>query len=53
MRVLEPFGILVFKWNEQQIKMSEILKLIDYKPLFGDRRSKTIWAVFMKDYKEV
>jgi len=49
MRVLEPYGILVFKWNEQQIKLSDVLKVINYKPLFGDRRSKTIWMVFMKN----
>lgn len=49
MRVLEPGGVLVFKWNEQQIKLGEVLKLIDYKPLFGDRRSKTIWTIFMKN----
>lgn len=48
MRVLEPFGILVFKWNEEQIKTSEILANIDFKPLFGDRRAKTHWLVFMK-----
>jgi len=48
MRVLEPGGVLVFKWNEEQIKLKEVLSLIDYSPLFGDRRSKTIWAVFMK-----
>mgnify|MGYP000863680124 FL=1 len=48
MRVLEPGGVLVFKWNEEQIKLSEVLAQIKYKPLFGDRRSKTIWAVFMK-----
>lgn len=48
MRVLEPFGILIFKWSEQQIKLNDILKVIEYKPLFGDRRSKTIWLVFMK-----
>jgi hypothetical protein len=48
MRVLEPYGILIFKWNEQQVKLREVLSVIDYKPLFGDRRSKTIWAVFMK-----
>jgi SAM-dependent methyltransferase len=48
MRVLEPSGILVFKWNEDQIKLSEILALIPYKPLFGDKRSKTHWLVFMK-----
>jgi ubiquinone/menaquinone biosynthesis C-methylase UbiE len=48
MRVLEPGGVLVFKWNEEQIRLKDVLSLIDYKPLFGDRRSKTIWAVFMK-----
>jgi 23S rRNA G2069 N7-methylase RlmK/C1962 C5-methylase RlmI len=49
MRVLEPFGILIFKWNEQQIKLREVLSIVKYKPLFGDRRSKTIWTVFMKN----
>ncbi len=48
MRVLEPDGILIFKWNEDQIKTSEILDNIDYKPLFGDKRSKTHWMCFMK-----
>lgn len=48
MRVLEPYGILIFKWCEEQIKVNDVLALIDYKPLFGDRRSKTIWMTFMK-----
>lgn len=51
MRVLEPNGILIFKWNETQIKVSEILKLIDYKPLFGHKSGKlsnTHWMCFMK-----
>ncbi|XGU47806.1 SAM-dependent methyltransferase [Fusobacterium necrophorum subsp. funduliforme] len=48
-RVLEPFGILVFKWNEEQIKLSEILKLTDRVPLFGNKRAKTHWLVFLKD----
>ena len=51
MRVLEPHGLLVFKWNETQIKVSEILELIPYKPLFGHttgRQAKTIWMSFMK-----
>ena len=52
MRVLEPYGILVFKWNEEQIKLSEILKNIEYKPLFGNRRSKTHWLIFMKESEE-
>lgn len=49
MRVLKPNGTLIFKWNEQQIKLSEILKAIDYKPLFGNKRSDTHWLVFMKE----
>ena len=34
-RVLESGGVLIFKWNEDQIKVSEILKLTPNKPLFG------------------
>lgn len=48
MRVLKPCGTLVFKWNEQQIKLSEILKNIDYKPIFGNKRADTHWLEFMK-----
>lgn len=48
MRVLEPYGTLIFKWNEEQIKVSDLLSAIPYKPLFGDRRSKTLWMVFLK-----
>lgn len=49
MRVLEDCGVLIFKWNDEQIKFGEILKAIDYKPLFGDKRGKTRWTVFMKE----
>ena len=52
MRVLKPTGTLVFKWNEDQIKLSEILSLINYKPLFGNKRAKTHWLVFMKEVME-
>ncbi len=48
MRVLKPNGTLIFKWNEEQIELKEILKCIKQKPLFGNRRSKTHWLVFMK-----
>lgn len=37
-RVLKPNGILIFKWNEQQIKLKEILNIIDYKPLFRQQK---------------
>ncbi len=52
MRVLKPNGTLIFKWNEQQIKLSEILKAIGYKPLFGNKRADTHWLVFMKNAVE-
>ena len=48
MRVLEPYGLLIFKWNEDQIKLSEILKVFSQKPLLGDQRGKTRWLVFIK-----
>lgn len=51
MRVLKPNGTLIFKWNEDQIKVNEILTLFDYKPLYGHKsgkHSKTHWIAFMK-----
>ncbi len=48
MRVLEPYGILVFKWNQEQIKIKDVLGIIGRTPLFGDLRLKTLWMVFMK-----
>ena len=50
-RVLATGGILIFKWNETQIKTSEILTLTDQKPLFGHvsgKRANTHWVCFMK-----
>ena len=49
MRVLKQKGTLIFKWNEEQIKLKDILATIDFKPLFGNKRSKTHWLVFMKE----
>ena len=48
MRVLEDNGVLIFKWNEEQVKLKEVLNAIEYKPLFGNKKSKTHWLVFMK-----
>ncbi len=51
-RVLKSNGILIFKWNEDQIKVKEILKLTETPPLFGHttgRHGKTHWITFMKD----
>ena len=47
-RVLKKNGILVFKWSEDQIKTSDVLKAIGENPYFGDKRSKTRWMFFMK-----
>lgn len=49
MRVLKPRGTLVFKWNDSQILLPELLKHIPYEPLFGQKRQKTHWLVFMKE----
>ena len=51
MRVLEPNGVLIFKWNETQITLNQVLKVINSEPLFGHvtgRHGKTIWMTFMK-----
>jgi hypothetical protein len=50
-RVLASDGVLVFKWNEMQIKTREVLALTPHQPLFGHtsgKRAGTHWIVFMK-----
>jgi hypothetical protein len=50
-RVLAPNGVLIFKWNETQIPVREILALTDAKPLVGHRSGKTAkthWVTFLK-----
>ena len=49
MRVLKSGGFLIFKWNECQIKVNEILKLMNTTPLFGNRRGDTHWMLFTKE----
>lgn len=51
LRVLKPDGTLIFKWNETQVKVSEVLALAPCPPLFGHisgRKGLTHWLVFMK-----
>jgi len=51
-RVLKPDGVLIFKWNEHEIPVSQILALTPAKPLFGNRCGKVAkshWIVFMKE----
>lgn len=50
-RVLEAGGVLVFKWNEVQIKAKDVLALTPVRPLLGHftgHRNFTHWYVFMK-----
>ena len=52
-RVLEEFGVLIFKWNDWRRPYSEILKVLGKEPLFHHRmtgKGKTVsyWACFMK-----
>jgi SAM-dependent methyltransferase len=50
-RVLEPEGVLVFKWNETHVSLKEVLALTPASPLFGQvsgRKGFTHWLVFMK-----
>lgn len=51
MRVLKPYGTLIFKWSEIQIPTREIIKAIGQEPLFGHHSGKamqTHWLCFMK-----
>lgn len=54
-RVLKEDGILIFKWNEFDIPLKEILALTPEKPLFGHKSGKaqlTHWITFMKQSHE-
>lgn len=49
-RVLEDYGVLIFKWNEARISLEDVLKVIKQEPLFGHttNKMKTHWLCFMK-----
>jgi ubiquinone/menaquinone biosynthesis C-methylase UbiE len=50
-RVLKPEGTLIFKWNEREVPVSQILTCTDQKPLIGNRcgrAAQSHWIVFMK-----
>lgn len=50
-RVLKPNGTLIFKWNENEVSVGEILKLTPEQPLFGNKFGKHLeshWIVFIK-----
>lgn len=50
-RVLKNEGILIFKWNECDVPLREVLSLTDQRPLFGHpsgKSQKTHWVCFIK-----
>lgn len=50
-RVLRLGGVLIFKWNECDVPLSEVLKCTNQKPLFGHpsgKAQKTHWCAFWK-----
>jgi len=50
-RVLKTDGTLIFKWNENDVPVSQILALTPEQPLFGNRcgkSAKSHWIVFTK-----
>jgi len=61
-RILKPYGILIFKWNNHHISSNEVIDLAPAKPLVyqisqsrkrphaksGDRINQTLWFCFMK-----
>lgn len=53
-RVLQPYGLLIFKWSETRIPLADVLKLFKERPLFGHgMQYKTIWCCFMKIPEEM
>ena len=50
-RVLRPEGTLIFKWNEYEIPVRDVLALTPERPMYGHRRGKegrTHWIAFLK-----
>jgi len=52
-RVLDDYGVINFKWNNQNVKIREILEIIKEIPLCGTKavskkNSNTYWFCFMK-----
>lgn len=52
-RVLEDYGVLIFKWSDSEIPFKEVLALAPTQPLFGNvsnhkANSVTKWFCFMK-----
>lgn len=56
-RVLEDYGVLIFKWSDVSIPYKKVLEVFGKEPLFQNiirknSGSSTYWACFMKIPKE-
>lgn len=51
-RVLDNFGTLIFKWNDQELNIKEIRPLFPAEPIIfnrvGTKGKRTYWFVFLK-----
>jgi len=52
-RVLQPYGVLVFKWNNHQFPLEEVSPLFPVNPVIqqvttNGTSSDTFWTLFMK-----
>jgi hypothetical protein len=50
-RVLETFGVLIFKWSSAEVPLKEVLECFPKRPLFGhptNSKASTHWLCFMK-----
>jgi len=51
-RVLDDFGTLIFKWNDQCLDIKEVSPLFPAKPIIfnkiGTKGKRTYWYVFLK-----
>lgn len=51
-RVLAVGGVLIFKWAEVDVTVTEVLKLAEHRPLLGHKSGKqmgTHWVTFIKE----
>ncbi len=48
MRVLKPEGTLIFKWATRDIKLKQILEVIETKPIIFHKNNNTFFLVFHK-----
>jgi SAM-dependent methyltransferase len=51
-RVLDVYGVLIFKWSELSIKLKDVEPFFPTQPLIGHRTgrmARTIWCTFFKN----